>query len=68
MLGLINVSDIIVVPSRHVKNEILSLGLNNLSDIRVIPLGSKEPKNFERKKTFKESKEHHAKFAHTKYS
>jgi len=48
--GLINVSDIIVVPSCHVKNEILSLGLNNLSDIRVIPLGSKEPKNFERKK------------------
>jgi glycosyltransferase involved in cell wall biosynthesis len=48
--GLSNVSDIIVVPSLHVKNEILSLGMRNLSDIRVIPLGSKEPQNFERKK------------------
>jgi glycosyltransferase involved in cell wall biosynthesis len=48
--GLSNVSDIIVVPSLHVKNEILSLGLKNLIDMRVIPLGSKEPKNFERKK------------------
>jgi len=47
--GLSNVSDLIIVPSLHVKNEILSLGLKNLSDIRVIPLGSKEPQNFERK-------------------
>ncbi len=47
--GLSNVSDLIIVPSLHVKNEILTLGLKNLSDIRVIPLGSKEPQNFERK-------------------
>jgi glycosyltransferase involved in cell wall biosynthesis len=50
LLGLSNVSDLIVVPSLHVKNEILSLGLKNLSDIRVVPLGSKEPQKFERKK------------------
>ena len=55
--GLCNVSDIIVVPSLHVKNEILSLGLKKLSDIRVIPLGSKEPQNVEPKKNKTSSKQ-----------
>ena len=55
--GVSNVSDLIVVPSLHVKNEILSLGLKNLSDIRVIPLGSKEPQKFERKRNSTSAKQ-----------